>query len=182
MKHTAGFTLIELLVGLGISVILTAYAFPNFITARHRSRAQVSMTRIERALAVARQYAIEGNEQVTVCGVDKDKKCDNQSLHDVVVFVDTNDNKTPDKGELILADQGLDAPDYLKLQASLGRNYIRFDTDGSAQEAGSFIYCNAHYPSFAARITISMAGRFYRGRDSNSDGVVEDAQGHAIRC
>lgn len=177
-----GFTLLDLLIALAILSLLTNLAIPNLISSLEKSKAKSLTASVRSAIALARTKAITTEQTVSVCGLHNNNECTNTQFTQIAVFVDKNKNGQIDDGENVLLLNDLQYSGQLRLGASFGRDYIRFKKDGSAQQAGSFTYCNPQYPTHSTRVTISMPGRLYVARDLDGDGIVENSDGSPVRC
>lgn len=180
-KSSSGFTLLDLLITISILCLLTTFGVPSLTLALERSKSKSLTSNVRSAIALARTKAITSEQTVSVCGMNTTECVDNQFTK-IAVFVDRNKNGQIDGGEKTLLLNDLNYTGALYLGASFGRDYIRFKKDGSAQQAGSFTYCNSNYPTLSTRVTISMPGRLYVARDLDQDGIVENADGSPISC
>jgi len=182
MKKQNGFNLISLLLATAIAAILTTIAAPSMAKFQSSYSSASATALMHRHLANARTLAINNEQTITVCGVSNDGSCLRSGFKEIAMFYDVNNNATMDQDEVIYYVSQLEAANYLTLRASLRRRYIRFSKYGTAKQAGSFIYCDPDAERSAARVTVSMSGRSYQGRDTNGDGIVEGTNGRPIRC
>ncbi|MFT7558444.1 MAG: type IV fimbrial biogenesis protein FimT [Flavobacteriales bacterium] len=173
MKKRKGFTLIDLLISLSILFITTGFALPNLLGYLEKSRVRALNSNIVRLLNTARATAINHSRTVTICGLDNNNSCSSTSFSRVAIFFDKNDDKAvSDDGLELITELELKSLGELKLQASFGREYLRFKYNGSSQQAGSFIYCNAKHPHLNSRVTTSLTGRTYLARRRNEEGMI----------
>lgn len=180
-KNTLGFTLLDLLIAIAVLCLLVSIAIPGMGTTIAKSKSKSLTSNIRSAIALARTKAITTERTVSVCGMNT-TECIDEQFSKIVVFVDINDNGELNESDELLLFTKLNYDGEISLGASYGRDYIRFKKDGSAQQAGSFTYCNPHQPTHATRVTISMPGRLYMAKDLDNDGIIENADGSPISC
>lgn len=180
--RSRGFTLIDLLIAISILSILFGMAVPQFSILQAKAEAKSTASAIRRSLAFGRQKAVIKQKDITVCGADIHLKCEKNNPQNIIVFEDKNNDRTYTEDEALYSNLNLSYRGTLKLRASLGRNYIEFRKNGSAKQAGSFEYCVPGVPTASRRVTISLPGRPYMGRDFDKDGVVENTKGKPIEC
>ena len=182
MNGCKGFTLIELFTVMAITAILAAIGLPSFSAYLAKAESKTTISQLRQMAALSRESATRLRRVVTFCGIDETGECVKTNFTQLVSFIDLDNNKTLDDADeiLLLNDIKIDAE--LTLKATYGRSYIRFKYNGSAQQAGSFIYCDAQYPQASGRITTSLSGRTYIGRDRDGDGRVELTSGDPITC
>jgi type IV fimbrial biogenesis protein FimT len=180
-KNT-GFSLLELIISISISAILTTAAVPGFSHLKASSDAKTVSLKLSRTLAKARSHAIFHTENVTLCGIDEMSECSSTQFDTLAVFIDDNENRIIDNDEQIVFQATMNYGGQLNLRASLRRQYIQFTSTGSSRQTGSFIYCDPNHTTVARRITISMSGRVYSGKDEDGDGIVELTNGNPIQC
>jgi type IV fimbrial biogenesis protein FimT len=184
MKTAEGFTLIDLLISLSIFAILGLYAVPELNSQYHKSQLRSSFAHIERSLAFARQQALTIEEEVTICFTNSDNRCIKNATRnsELSVYIDLNRNARIEPDERIIYSSRINQNGFLSVKAALGRPYFRYKKDGSSEVAGSFIYCNARYPTHSGRITVSMAGRAYKARLRGENGIIKLTSGKEISC
>ncbi len=184
MTKTQGFSLIELLSCCAIASLLLGISAPSLKHIEQKYRARHIALTLHQSLTRAREIAVINHSRVILCGSQDGISCNKEKITYLISFIDENkDYKASPSEKIILNIKLTDRRDRLHLAASLGRNYITFNSDGSARQAGSFIYC----PSdgnllFARRITVSMTGRPYIAIDNNEDNIVELTSGAPIAC
>ncbi|MDO6424688.1 GspH/FimT family protein [Saccharophagus degradans] len=184
MQHckSRGFTLLDLLIALAILSLLINLATPNLTSSLEKSKSKSLTVNIRSAIALARTKAITTEQTVSICGLQNNNECTKNQFTQIAIFVDKNKNGRIDEAENVLLLNDLQYTGQITLGASLGRKYIRFKKDGSAQQAGSFTYCNPNHPTYSSRVTISMMGRLYTAKDLDNDGIVENSDGSPISC
>lgn len=181
-KYHRGLTFIELLIALAILCLLTTFGIPSLSQAIERSESRALTSAIRTTLALSRTEAIASESTVSICGTQQSNRCVKTNFSQLVVFVDQNRNGEIDTSEKTLFIQDLNYSGALSLNASFGRDYIRFKKDGSSEQSGSFVYCNPKYPTLSSRMTLSMVGRIYMAKDRDNDGIIENTDGSPIRC
>ena len=182
MRRSRGITLFSLLLTLSASSALLSVAVPSMSNYLAKSESRAAISLVRRNLGIARNLAIGSERDITVCGVDKNQRCSRDDLKTLIIFEDTNQNQTVDSDEEVFYTTQLQIKGRLNLRASLKRDYIRFTARGNSLQAGSFIYCDSRYQQFAGRVTVSMAGRSYIGRDIDGEGRVKLVNGKPIKC
>lgn len=96
------------------------------------------------------------------------------------MFVDSDENRKVDQGELIVRTQPLVTGTDYQSRAS-ERDYIRYKPTGIPIEYGSIIVCPPDGDSrYASRLVVSSRGRPKRARDNDGDGVVENRDGSPV--
>ena len=177
-----GVTLFDLLIALSIAIIVLSVGVPSFTNAMAKAESRHVSHTSHRMLAAARETAMDLDRKVKFCGINQELKCSKTSFSQLAIFVDFNENHALDDDDTLILVRDVNYSGQTKLSASFGRTYIQFNKDGSASQAGSLIYCHPNKPQFSSRITVSMPGRAYKGRDLNGDGIVELSSGKPITC
>jgi len=183
-KNLSGLTLFELVSVMAIVAILAASGTPIFMHLIARYKANSVSTSIYQQLQFARNTAINRGYKVTLCGSEKGNRCTNRSIRKILVFKDEDNNHHLDKTDLALQAIDLDLKaQQVQLRAALNRRYFEFDGNGRARQSGSFIYCPKNGDTRnIRRVTVSLTGRVYLGRDNNGDGIIERSDGKPISC
>lgn len=181
-KAVKGLTLLELLICLCLLAILLSIATPAMSTYLVHAESKSINNSLRRMLAAAREHAVSHSTTVTLCGVDDTFTCTRDDITILAIFMDKNDNSRIDEDETLNYFHELKHQGNLRLRASLRHARIRFQRDGAALEAGSFLYCRPHHPKASRRVTVSMSGRAYSAIDNDGDGLINDTSGNPIRC
>lgn len=182
MNKLSGLTLLSLLLSLSITSILITMAIPGLGNYFAKSESRSASALIRKNLGIARNLAVSTKTEVTVCGINLSGNCSKENVEALTIFFDANKNQVLDHGERIFRETRLAYSGNILLRASWRKHYIQFTSKGSSRQAGSFIYCDPKYVKHASRITVSMSGRSYIGRDLDKDGRVELTNGEPISC
>lgn len=181
-----GFTLIELMISVSLVSILTSIAIPNFNEFMSRMRVDNEIYQLQRLLLIARNSAINTNQNVTVCPIDVNSNCSTDWQKNIIVFIDTNNDNTysPDLNEVIIR-RKTSVKINDRLQYGLRRSRIKFAPTGRTTGWGSngtLKYCPQGLPEFSRAIVIATSGRFYSSTDIDNDGKDETRNGNEIFC
>lgn len=182
LTHHQGFTLLELLICLSIAALLLGIGIPSFSNIKASMQSYAVQSSLRRTLAAARDFALSSHQTVTLCGINTQFECVDNNFKEIAIFVDKDRDAVLTDDEHIFFVSQLDYSGELTLKAALRRKYIRFKKEGSAEQAGSFVYCHAKHKTTSLRITVSMSGRSYSGKDLDGDGIVELTSGLPISC
>lgn len=156
-RNSLGMTLLELLIVIAITAILGVIAIPNFVNMVSHNRIVSESNLLLGMLTFARGEAIKRNEKVALCKSVDGVWCSNGANvywnHGIIIFVDSNANKTRDKAEAIIRSE-LPFSTIDKIEFNNG-NALVYRANG-ASSGGTFIV------SFGARtkqVVVSLAGR-----------------------
>jgi type IV fimbrial biogenesis protein FimT len=181
-----GFTLSELLVTLAIAAAAMTLAAPAFDDLLAAQRATAAQNQIAGAIATARTESILQHQAVTLCpGHDRACLGRDQWHHGALVFVDADRNGRIDPGErVVMALPPLRSGERLYWRSFRNRSFLQFLPHGyTAWQNGSFLYCPGNGRARHARLVIVNAqGRVRLARDTDGDGIAEDADGNPLRC
>ncbi|MBD3657663.1 MULTISPECIES: GspH/FimT family pseudopilin [Marinobacter] len=183
LRPTSGFTLVELLIVLAIVAIVASQVVPAMGGVIANSRKHSAISDLITLINLARNSAVQEQGAVTLCPLDATNSCIADWSHPIAVFRDPARTKTlSDPSQLIRLSSGL-AGGRLIVKSG-NRPYFRFRPTGMALEAiGNLVWCPPDNDvTRAAQIRINMGGRPQLARDTNGDGIVEDAYGQAISC
>lgn len=179
-----GFTLLELLCSIAIIGIMAALS-TSFAPLIERERSVQAVMDLRGLLNFSRQSAVTLQQQVTLCALDSNQKCERDwQGRDFAVFIDESGNHRLDPGEEVLRrGHWPTRRGQLRWRAALGRRYIIFKLWGETAQNGSFHYCPIDSSiRNATAIIVNRAGRNYVAADKNRDGIRENAQGKALSC
>lgn len=183
LKPSAGYTLLEVLIVSVIAAILMTQAFSGASGLIQKNKRHASVSTLVTFLNTARNTAISQSKSVTVCSVNADKQCSNSWTGDLVAFRDPHKTQAIDTSDQIIRIIPADETKGFTFNGGI-RNYFRFRPTGMAREAiGNITWCPEDGdPTLAAQLRINMGGRIQLARDSDQDGVVEDAAGRPVSC
>jgi len=186
MLKSNGFTLLELMISTSILSILSMIIIPSFNPFIVDMRVNSEIYQLHRLLLLARNTAINLNQNVTVCPLDSQLKCNTSWHKEISVFLDVNNNKVyePDLGERLLKVKGEIHQDD-KLQYGLGRYRLVYAPTGRTifwGGNGTFKYCPMNYQEKSRGIIVSTSGRVYTTFDKDKDGIDENRRGSEMKC
>ena len=138
MPPVRGFTLLELIIVLIISMLLITIGIPGFQTLIQNNRLTTVASSIQNHLLFARSQSVSLVNYVTACPLESNK-CTNNWITGIDVFIDGNQSKTYDSGEVLLkSGESFNANDKLVFPTSS----ITYTPDGQITGSSSvFRYC-----------------------------------------
>jgi len=202
-SHTQkGFTLLELLITVVIAGILLTVGIPALTSSVERNRVVAEMRETNNNLAYARSEAVSSNTYVTVCARASNDACGTNWNNGLLVF---NDNSTGGRGDGV---RSAGEPILRVYDGSNKKNILTavditdqridsiiFNSRGAlyATRTGTaistrptrltFTLCGQQDTSELARALIfEITGRAIPSRDTDGDGIHENAKGVAITC
>ena len=149
-------------------------------------RVDSQISQLHRLLLIARNSAINYNQDVTVCPLDESLNCTVNWQDELSVFFDINDDGmlNADSDEKIIRVKA--AVKYGdQLQYGLYRNKVKFAATGRTTGWGSngtFKLCPRNEVQFSRAIIVATSGRFYLSSDIDHDGKDENRSGSEIIC
>ncbi|WP_431474729.1 GspH/FimT family protein [Marinobacter sp. KM021] len=182
-RHYQGFTLIELLLTIAILIIALGIGLPSFGKLIENSHRKDTLHQLLTAISYARTEAITRSANITLCPLDTNGKCSTDWNKPITIFVDPSRSRHLTSSEAIL--RVLPSPSQGYLYGRTGiRKHFGFRSTGMARESiGHLLWCPKDGdPRQAFQIRINMGGRPILARDSDNDGIVEDAYGRNITC
>ncbi len=179
-----GFTLVELMLTVSIVAIALAVAIPAMDRWILQNRVNAELRSLHRDLQNARQKAIFGRQRISLCPRLGDHSCGKDWSQGRHLFSDKDGNGQIDDGEIILASrEKIPESDSLRWKAFAAKPYIQWLPTGITNHMnGSFVYCGQNRPEFARAVIVSKSGRTRFSRDSDEDGIDENASGKALTC
>lgn len=131
-KHhaqTRGFTLIELMVTISLAAILMMIAVPSFVEFQRNAQLTSFANNMLASINGAKGEAMKRGESVVIVplvGTDW--------TTGMTVFLDRNSNQTYEATDILIQQNSMSAPDYLKVTANNAPGatppYMRFDGQG----------------------------------------------------
>lgn len=168
LKLERGATLLEICVCLSIIIILNSFALPQLRDFKIYYDSLATQKSLLSLIGSSRAIALYQDQIVTICPISEAKSCSSEWNQPISVFVDENSNATLDLDEEVLTIWD-ERQDYVDLNWTLDRRYIRFRPNGSTTATtGSLRYClrdNNNSNNF--RIVISRTGRTRVDRKSH---------------
>ena len=185
MNHSVGrqgFTLPEPLIVLVIASLLISTGVPSMIRMTEEHRVRSDLRLLHRTFSLAHANAVVTGQHVTLCPLNTGKRCQNDWSRALVMFIDVNDNRVLDEGEVRLSE--LAALSDERISRSYGsRSAVTFDPLGSAfGHNATFKYCFNGNSTLGGTLIVSGPGRIRLGQDQDGNGLPEDSSGHDIDC
>lgn len=181
-NRAKGFSLLELVMIVVILSIAAGFSSQAWQWWVSKTRHRVILESYYSLFAYARWSAVSHRSLVTVCPLSKNR-CVDDWESPVSIFLDSNNDKAPDGGE-ILRQLNVELGTYTLRSRTAGRGYFQFNSKGMAYGAmGSLVLC----PSNPAEGTMSympinIAGRFRAELDHDADGEIKLPWGTTIQC
>ncbi|MBD3635063.1 MAG: GspH/FimT family pseudopilin [Methylophaga sp.] len=179
-----GFTVIELMIVLSVLAIISATALPSFRSLLIEIEVDGQINKLVSTLQLARSEAVKHNQVVTICKSLDGQNCGGNWSDGWLMFVDNNADGHKNTAEIALTSAQLIDGYTLSWSAFGSNNYIRFRQNGlTSSHNGSFILCPVNLDSrFARAVIISKTSRVRTSKDSDQDGVEENASGDPLSC
>ena len=180
-----GLTLSELLTTLAIAAVLAGAAIPGMSGLLTRAKADAAIEQMSRAIQFTRYQAISRRATATLCpGREACGRRD--TWHDgAIVFLDLNGDGARDTDEEVLQvlpplPEGYRA----RWRSFRNRKSLSMRADGTTDwQPGNIVVCPADRDARNARqLIVNAQGRVRLSRDSDGDGIVEDARGRPVAC
>lgn len=184
IKNNKGFTLVELIVGIAVLGIITAIAFPSLQTLLVKMRVENEISQIHRLALIARNTAINMEQNVTLCPLNSSNVCDTNWKGELSVFIDIDNDgiyESISNETLIKVKAPIDTNDNLTY---VGFNRITYAPTGllASTSNATFRYCPYQYTELSRGIVVSSTGRLYKTTDTDNDGKDETRAGVEINC
>ena len=181
-----GLTVSELLTALAIAAVLVGVAVPGVSGLLNRARADAAIEQMSRAIQFTRYQAISRRTTATLCPGGGATCGRRDSWHEgATVFLDGNANGVRDRGEEVLQRlQPLPQGYRVRWRSFRNRSSLSMRPDGTTDwQPGNMLVCPTDGDAHNARqLVVNAQGRVRLSRDSDGDGVVEDAQGRPVSC
>lgn len=162
LEKQLGFSLLELLVVIAILAILTGIGIPTYQSFRQKAEMQHVSYLLPDILRVARNEAFLHFQDVIFCSSSDTSSCSMQNKWEnhLIIFIDTNNNKTRDSAEKIILKETLQLKyGDIIWKGARNDNYLMFrQVDGLPQGSqGSFYYCSKS-KELSRRIVLNAMG------------------------
>ncbi|NMT65521.1 GspH/FimT family pseudopilin [Marinobacter orientalis] len=182
-QRFAGFTLPELVVTIAILGIVSSLAAQGWSSASEHSRHRTILETYHSFFAFARWTAVSKRSLVTICPLSEENKCVDEWERPVSVFVDANNDKQPDNGEVLKKMQPVRHPFTMRSRTA-GRGYFQLNEEGFAYGSpGSLVLCPANPTTGTMTyMAVNMTGRFRVQSDEDGDGIIQLRWGARITC
>jgi type IV fimbrial biogenesis protein FimT len=136
------------------------------------------------SLYLARSEAVKRNQTVTICKSSNALTCTGDWSSGWLMFEDVDGDGNLDSGEdVITAQSGITG--YTLTWAAFGStSYIRFYKNGmTSSHNGTFKYCPEDLDvKYATAVIVSKTARIRVAKDTNQNGIREDASGNDLTC
>ena len=201
MKNSRGLTLIELMVTLAVFAIVTTLAFPGFRLYQQNSNRVTQINDLIATFNMARSEAVKRNLPVIVCASADQANCSNANDWTTgwIAVIDDNLNGVTEAtdndgqqsgGETAYYVHGRLSGANLFLADLGGATQIIFAANGTSVPAATFMRCDdrrntddaAIRNNHARAIILTTSGRTRLSRDSDNNGVQEDAANVDLNC
>jgi len=181
-----GFTLLELMITIAVVAVITASVSSTWGALAERYTRYAVQSTLSQTFASARSSAVKFAEITTICPLDETMQCSRDWDRPLTVFLDPmNDRSLTGDTEVLRI---FEIPEKGRVKASksgpLERRYFQYNPNGTARGTlGNLLWCPPNNaPSSAIQLRMNFGGRITWARDSDQDGVKEDAQGHPLAC
>ena len=186
MWPVTGFTLLEGLIALTIAAILASATIPGFSQLLAEQRATAAINHLAGSIHVARHTAVVQHQATVLCPAAGDH-CGgrHQWHHGAMIFADHNRDGARQPEEAIIERFApLPSGDRVYWRSFRNRSYLRFQANGQTDwQNGTFTYCpESGERSLIRGLIVNATGRIASTRDSDGDGLHEDARGNPLRC
>ena len=190
----AGLTLLELLTTLAVAGILVASASGGATRLIEQHRAGAAVNQMLGAVRFTRHAAVTHRSFATLCPAGDARPerpsqpgCGRRNTwhNGALVFLDRNANGRFDGKDVLLRRiPPLQDGDRFYWRSFRNRSHLMLRPDGLTDwQNGNLLYCpESGDPRFARQIVINAQARVRHARDSDGDGIVEDARGRPVAC
>lgn len=180
-----GITLVELLVTLTVVSLLAGAGLPRLFEWLQKWRAEANVSEFLALIQTARTTAIVQNVNVTLCPGDQSGCRGRNTWHEgSTAFIDYNGNRRRDGRDTAIASLPAIRQMRIYWRAFRNRGYLRFTGTGLTDwQNGHFLFCPQPVDNRLARmVVLNYAGRTYRTRDRDRDGIHENVRGVPLSC
>ena len=180
-----GLTLSELLAALAVAALLAGAAVPAMSTLTTRAKADAALEQLSRTIQFTRHQAITRRATATLCPGGETVCGRRDSWHQgAMVFLDANANGDRDAGEEILHRLPRLEGIRVRWRSFRNRKSLSMRPDGTTDwQPGNMVVCPIDGDAKHARqLIVNAQGRVRFSRDTDGDGIVEDARGRPVSC
>jgi type IV fimbrial biogenesis protein FimT len=182
-----GFTIIELMLTILVMAVALTIGTPSFLSSLQNNRITSQSNAMIGAISYARSEAVKLNDQaVTMCGSSNLTSCNTNNWEQGwIIFADTDRNGNRNGAETILrVGEALTGNNTLRLNGFASAASIRFDSQGSVANSGTFIFCDDRDEDFAKAIVMNVSGQTRPAQDENTpeDSIVNAHDGGNVSC
>ncbi|MCY3819961.1 MAG: GspH/FimT family pseudopilin [Gammaproteobacteria bacterium] len=181
-----GLTLVEVLTTLAVAGILVTAASGGATQLVEQHHAGAAVNQMLGAIRFARHAAVAQRSFVTLCPRSGTLCGRRNTWHNgALVFLDRDANGRFDGSDVVLRRMPpLRDGDRFYWRSFRNRAYLMIRPNGLTDwQNGNILYCpQSGDPRFARQIVINAQARARHARDSDGDGIVEDARGRAVKC
>lgn len=180
MPKSAGMTLIELLISLAIVAVLIVVVAPSIQSVLQANRVTADINNLSALARQARFAAINERTTVTLCPSQNYASCTSTWTDAKIIFIDDNNNGTRDTDEPLIA--SADALSKSNVVSGIS-GALQFSENGAIAKNASIVVCPyGGEASQASAVLLSLYGRIATAKDTNDDGIKENAAGTNLTC
>lgn len=177
MYNNKGLTLIEGMIVIAFRTILASLAAPSFNNILRRQQVSGEADVLFSLVYFSRSEAIKRNKVLTICKSDDGMVCGGSWSDGWIVFADSDKDGSRDNEEILILSGSIGEGYRLEWTAFGSNNYIRFTQNGS------FKLCqNDNDARIARAVVISKTARVRLPKDSDGNGIFEDARNNDLTC
>lgn len=185
-RTNSGLTLGELLAALAVVAVLAAFAAPGMSGLVERRQTDAVTEQMLRAVHYTRGLAVTRRATATLCPGAGERCGPRDVWHEgAFVFLDRNGDGRRASDEPI-AQRLPPLPQGYRVTWRSFRNRVSLSMRPNGltdSQSGNLLICPPdRNPAGARQLIVNAQGRVRRARDSDGDGVVENARGEPVSC
>ena len=184
--RVSGHTIVELITALGIAAVLAGVAVPGMARLVVRSHADAAVEQMMGAVQFARHLAVARRVTATLCPGRGARCGPRDTWHSgAMIFLDADADGRRDSNEQIVRRLPPLAGGYrISWRSFRNRKSLSMKPTGVTDwQNGSMRACPPNGDAKHARqLIVNAQGRVRLARDTDGDGVVEDAAGRPLSC